>query len=219
MIALQKNNTVLRNMVFSALLLTLFSLFGGLIVERTYTLTKARIIENQRESLLKQLNSLIPPSQYDNDIFQDILQLPPNSSLHNRVNSSVFRARKQGKPIALAFTVTAPDGYNGDITLLMAIYYNGDIAGVRVISHKETPGLGDKIETRHSHWITHFNGKSLYNLTDKQWRVKKDNGYFDQFTGATITPRAVVKAVYKALKFYKQNKELLFTPSVENHHE
>lgn len=107
-------------------------------------------------------------------------------------------------------TAVAPEGYNGNIYLLVAIKIDGTLSGVRVVSHKETPGLGDGIETSRSNWILSFNGKSLDNLTNKQWAVKRDGGDFDQFTGATITPRAVVKAVNNALHYFKKNKVKIF---------
>jgi len=122
----------------------------------------------------------------------------------------VFRARKDGKPVALAITPVAPDGYVGPIKLLVAISVDGTILGVRVLSHHETPGLGDAIEEKRSNWVLGFNGHSLSNPEDKGWHVRRDGGQFDQFTGATITPRAVVKAVHKALKFYELNKDKLF---------
>ena len=105
----------------------------------------------------------------------------------------------------------APDGYSGNIHLLVAIKYDGTLAGVRVVNHKETPGLGDAVEAERSNWILGFTGKSLTNPGKKGWAVKRDGGQFDQFTGATITPRAVVKAVYKTLEYYQQHKTQLFS--------
>ena len=124
---------------------------------------------------------------------------------------TVYRARKQGKPVALALTTFAPDGYNGTIKILVGINYNGSLAGIRIVSHHETPGLGDAIETDRSNWVYQFNNKSLVNPTPKKWGVKRDGGVFDQFTGATITPRAVVKAVYRSLLYYQANRKMLFS--------
>jgi electron transport complex protein RnfG len=104
----------------------------------------------------------------------------------------------------------APNGYNGEIKLLIGIKYNGELAGVRVISHKETPGLGDKIDAKKSDWILKFEGLSLTNPTESKWKVAKDGGEFDQFTGATITPRAIVEAVKKSLVFFQQHRDQLF---------
>ena len=114
------------------------------------------------------------------------------------------------QPVALAMEPVAPDGYGGAIKLLVAIAYDGSVLGVRVVNHQETPGLGDAIEIAKSKWVTEFNGRSLSNLDAKAWHVKKDGGTFDQFTGATITPRAVVKAVYHCLEYFKTNRDKLF---------
>jgi electron transport complex protein RnfG len=116
-----------------------------------------------------------------------------------------------GQPVAAIFTSVAPDGYSGNIKLLVGILHNGVLAGVRVISHKETPGLGDAIEADRSNWILSFNEKSLQNPPLKQWGVKKDGGFFDSFTGATITPRAVVNAVKNTLLYFQENREMIFS--------
>ncbi|HIE5254938.1 TPA: electron transport complex subunit RsxG, partial [Serratia marcescens] len=107
----------------------------------------------------------------------------------------LYLARKNGQPTAAALETTAPDGYSGAIKLLVGADFNGTVLGTRVIEHHETPGLGDKIELRISDWISFFSGKKIEGPDDKRWAVKKDGGMFDQFTGATITPRAVVNAV------------------------
>jgi electron transport complex protein RnfG len=111
----------------------------------------------------------------------------------------VYRARKQNQPVATIFQVTAPDGYSGNIRLLVGVNSDQSLAGVRVLAHKETPGLGDKIEIEKADWIKQFTGKSLINPSESQWAVKKDGGEFDQFSGATITPRAVVNQTKRVL--------------------
>jgi len=124
----------------------------------------------------------------------------------------VYRARKQGKPVAAVIAAVAPGGYNGNIFLLVGIYQDGSLAGVRIVRHIETPGLGDSIDEQKSDWILSFSGKSLQKPQKNRWKVQRDGGEFNQFTGATITPRAVVKAVYNSLVYFKQNRELLFSP-------
>ena len=123
---------------------------------------------------------------------------------------TVYRARQGTQSVAVLFPVVAPDGYSGDIRLLVGIQANGELAGVRVLNHRETPGLGDAIETRRSDWIKQFAGLSLNAPPASAWKVRKDGGEFDQFAGATITPRAVIKAVRKALVFFEQNQATLF---------
>jgi electron transport complex protein RnfG len=133
---------------------------------------------------------------------------------------TVYRARMDGLPVAVMMIITAPDGYNGDIRLLAGIDAEGAVIGVRVISHKETPGLGDPIEIEKSDWILGFNKKSLRNPESNGWGVKRDDGQFDQFTGATISPRAVVKVMHNTLLYFDANKQMLFdtpTQSTDQH--
>ena len=123
----------------------------------------------------------------------------------------VYRARSEGRPVAAAMKLRANDGYNGRIDLLIGVYANGEVSGVRVLSHRETPGLGDGIDIARSDWILDFNGKSLRSPEPAGWTVERDGGVFDQFTGATITPRAVVHAVRRALEYFEENRETLFS--------
>ncbi len=199
-----------RPVFISAIFLLVFAVIGTGLVAFTFDSTAERIAENQRRALLKNLNELLPSSRYDNDIFSDILMVHNSELLGTNEPVPVYRARKNGWPIAAVLAPVAPDGYNGNIRLLVAINLDGTLAGVRVIKHRETPGLGDGIEASRSDWILGFNGKSLSNPSKEGWGVKRDGGRFDQFTGATITPRAVVKAVHKALLYFKRNKQHLF---------
>jgi len=128
----------------------------------------------------------------------------------------VFRARKNNEPVAAVLTSVAPDGYSGSIKILIAVYADGSLSGVRVISHKETPGLGDKIDAQRDDWILQFAGLSLSSPDKSRWKVKKDGGDFDQFTGATITARAVVNAIKRTLEFFEANQDKLFIPAEEN---
>jgi electron transport complex protein RnfG len=122
----------------------------------------------------------------------------------------VYRARYDGDPVALVLNMVAPDGYNGDIRMLVAVNADGTISGVRVVAHRETPGLGDPIERRRSDWILSFDQRSLGNPDEQGWAVRRDGGQFDQFTGATVTPRAVVEAVQRALEFVDRHQETLY---------
>ncbi len=199
-----------RQIVLSAALLSLFAVVGVGLVAYTYDRTAERIADNERRALLRSINELLPADHYDNDIFHDTMTVPGNDRLGTDEPVTVYRARKQGWPVAAILTVIAPDGYNGDIKLLVAIKLDGTLAGVRVINHKETPGLGDGIEINRSDWILGFNSRSLQNVTSQNWKVKRDGGDFDQLTGATITPRAVVKAVHKALLYFQTRHQRLF---------
>ena len=200
-----------KNMSISAVLLGLFAIVGTGMVAFTSTNTAERIAANERAFLLRSLHELVTPDMHDNDMFNDVIQVSEKESLGSKKPVNIYRARKDGKNIAVIISAVAPDGYAGDISLLVAIDNNSTLLGVRVASHRETPGLGDGIEIKRSNWILGFNGKSLVNPGKKGWRVKRDGGMFDQFTGATITPRAVVKAVYKALEYFKNNSDVLFS--------
>ncbi|ORU94209.1 MAG: electron transport complex subunit G [Cycloclasticus sp. symbiont of Poecilosclerida sp. N] len=196
-------------MIKSGWVLGLFSLIGIGLVSLTYLVTHEQIAENERLFVLKNLHELIPESLHDNDLLENTVQIVDSSAFGSEHEVTIYRAIKDGQLIALVASPTAPDGYNGSIKLLVAIKKNGELMGVRAISHHETPGLGDAIDTNKSDWIYSFNSKSLQEPEIKQWRVKRDGGEFDQFTGATITPRAVVKMVLKTLQYYKANHNVL----------
>lgn len=192
------------------LMLALFAISATALVALTEENTREQIAANEREALLEAINILVPKDKFDNQILQDRMNLPATDMLGTTDTTSVYRARKNGEPVAAVFTVVAPDGYSGSIRMLVGIYYDGTLAGVRVINHKETPGLGDKIEAKRNDWILQFEGLSLDKPDKNQWKVKKDGGQFDQFTGATITPRAVINALRGALEYFQDNRDKLF---------
>jgi electron transport complex protein RnfG len=199
-----------RPILISATFLFLFAVIGSGLVAFTFDSTAERIADNQRKALLKSLNELVPSNRYDNDIFADTLYADSSELLGTDQPVPIYRARKNGWPVAAVLAAVAPDGYNGTIRLLVAVNLDGTLAGVRVVQHRETPGLGDAVEAERSDWIQGFKGKSLTDPAKKGWKVKRDDGTFDQFTGATITPRAVVKAVHKALLYFQLHAHKLF---------
>ncbi|MDH5786161.1 MAG: electron transport complex subunit RsxG [Chromatiales bacterium] len=203
-------------MVIGALILGIFSVIGTALVSLTYINTKERIIENERLALLRSLHQIIDEASHDNDIYGDVITMNDRALLGSKDGVAIYRARRGGQPVAAVIASTAPDGYSGTIKLLVGINYDGTLAGVRVVSHRETPGLGDGIEAERSDWILGFNGRSLINPDEGGWRVKKDGGTFDQFTGATITPRAVVRAVHNTLRYYQQHREAIFDDGSRN---
>lgn len=202
--------TLIRNMIISAALLAGFGALGTTLVVGTFELTKDQIEASEKANLLRNLNNILPAENYNNDLLASRLTVPADSLLGYDKPVTIYQAWKDKTPVAVAYPVIAHDGYNGDIHLLIAIKASGQISGVRVISHKETPGLGDTIDINKNPWILEFDDKSINNPKQKLWRVKKDGGIFDQFTGATITPRAVVKAVYRALDYFNSNQQWLF---------
>jgi electron transport complex protein RnfG len=195
----------------SGWVLGLFSLIGIGLVSLTYSITHEKIADNERLFILQNLRELVPETLHDNDLLTDTLQVVDPSAFGNKHEVTIYKAIKNNQLMAIIASPTAADGYNGSIKLLVAIRANGELIGVRVVSHHETPGLGDAIDTNKSDWIYGFNGRSLNNPVSRLWQVKKDGGRFDQFTGATITPRAVVKAVLRTLQYYQANQETLTT--------
>lgn len=202
--------TLQKTMTQAATILTLFAVLGGGLVVLSFHVTEKPIMANERLSLLRNLNEIISSDQYDNDLFSDNRDMTNEALLGTKETVTLYRARKNGRPVAVVLTAVAPDGYNGNIRLLIGIRYEGTLAGVRVISHQETPGLSDIIDLRKSKWLLGFNDRSLNNPPEEKWKVRKDSGVFDHLTGATITPRAVVKAVKNALLFYRDFQEEVF---------
>lgn len=205
------SSSIVKHALVTAGILTVFTVIGTLMLAGTFETTKAPIAQSERASKLRLLAQVMPGELHDNDLLQDALQLPPSDLLGQHAASTAYRAYRAGQPAGVILEAIAPDGYSGDIKLLIGIDIDGEVAGVRVLAHKETPGLGDYIEADRSDWIKNFDGKSLAKLPDEAWRVKKDGGQFDYMTGATITPRAVIKAVHKAMKYFAEQRELIFS--------
>lgn len=206
---------LLKHMAITAGLLGLFAVLGTALVAVTFDVTEEPIAESKRKALLRSLNELVPEDRHDNDMFTDYIEVS-DPSLGTDKKVKVYRARKGKDNVAAVISAVAPDGYSGNIHLLVAVNYIGQLLGVRVVDHKETPGLGDAIDKDRSDWVDQFVGKSIGNPATNKWKVSKDGGEFDQLTGATITPRAVVNAVKKTLFYYMANRENLFK---ENSHE
>ena len=188
--------------------------FTGLL-SGAYLWTKPALEASAAEEKMKLVDEVLPRSEYDNSLLEDTLILPATPALGLDEPSTVYRARRGGQPVALVYEAVAPDGYAGRIRLLIALRTDGTVAGVRVTQHKETPGLGDYVEPKKDKnktrpWITQFTGLDAAKLGERDWKVKKDGGQFDFNAGATVTPRAVVKAVAKAVKFGNENRDRLF---------
>ncbi len=195
----------------NALLLALFAVITASLLAGTYLLTRERIIAAERAAEEKALLQIIPENRHDNSLLDDTLSVgPADSELGLREEKSVYLARQDEQVVAVIVPATARDGYSGDINLIVGINRDGSVAGVRVLSHKETPGLGDRVDLGKSDWVLDFNGRSLQNPKVPQWAVKKDGGEFDAFTGATITPRAVVAAVKRSLEYAASQRKQLF---------
>jgi len=199
-----------RQILLSGFFLFLFAVVSTGFVAVTEHNTRQAIAENERRVLLRNLHALLPAGRLDNDIVNDTLLITASPLLGTENGSPVYRARLRGDPVAVVFNSIAPNGYSGKIYLLVGVYFDGSIAGVRAIKHAETPGLGDALEIQKSPWVLDFDTKSLDNPSQGHWSVKRDGGVFDQFTGATITPRAVIQAVKNTLLYYEKNADTLF---------
>ncbi|MGZ8188010.1 MAG: electron transport complex subunit RsxG [Methylosarcina sp.] len=191
---------------YQAGILAGFALAAAVLLGLADLATRSVIQMRLSEDLKASLEEVVPAELHDNDLLGDTVTLESAKARLGAEKTVVYLARKQGAVSAVCFQFTAPDGYAGPINLVMGIGTQGEILGVRVISHVETPGLGDKIEITKSKWVLSFDGKSLDNLTFEQWAVKKDGGVFDQFAGATITPRKVVQAIRRGLEFYRSHR-------------
>ena len=189
-----------------------FALLASVLLGVTNCSTEGTIQQRLDEDLKKSLEEVVPVTLYDNDMLQDTVMIPSTEFNIGANETTVYLAKKSGKVSAVCFKLIAPDGYSGAINMIMGVDRDGNILGVRVLSHKETPGLGDKIEVAKSDWILSFSGRSLDNLTPVQWAVKKEGGVFDQFAGATITPRKTVQAVHRGLQLFKAHQAQLINP-------
>jgi electron transport complex protein RnfG len=200
----------LKKISSTAAAMIIFSLLASTALSISYFVTKTPIEESDARAKRIFLNQVIPSNLYDNNLVKDTISVEPNPLIGNKKNIDIYRAKKNNQVIAVIIETIAPDGYSGEIKTLVGIDQEDKILGVRVITHKETPGLGDYIEIEKSQWIKNFDLRSLDKMTEKEWAVKKDGGDFDYVSGATITPRAVIKSTYKSLLYAKENKKRLF---------
>ncbi|CAM8401238.1 RnfG Predicted NADH,ubiquinone oxidoreductase, subunit RnfG [Candidatus Methylopumilus universalis] len=199
-----------KKVSITASAMIIFSLVASAALSISYFLTKTPIEESDARAKRMFLNQVVPSNLYDNNLVKDTISVEPNPLIGNKKNIDIYRAKKNNQVIAVIIETIAPDGYSGEIKTLVGVDQKDKILGVRVITHKETPGLGDYIEVDKSHWIKNFNLKSLDETGEKEWAVKKDGGDFDYVSGATITSRAVIKSTYKSLLYVKENKKRLF---------
>ena len=202
--------TIIKHASKTALTLIAFAFVFTALLAYVFNVTKAPIEKSEAAARMALFRQIVPENMHDNDLLKDSISIAPNDFLGNKEPITANRARINNKPSAVIFEALAHDGYNGDIKLLIAINVDGSIVGVRVIKHKETPGLGDYIDIAKGNWIKLFDAESLQKTSEVNWQVKKDGGQFDYMAGATITPRAVVKAVHKALQYFAANKAALF---------
>lgn len=208
------SDSPLKHTTITALIMVAFTVIGTAMLAYTFDTTKTPIAASEAAAKMKLFDEVLPNTEHDNDLINETLSVTHGGELGNREDTKAYIARIGGKPSAVILEATAPDGYSGDIKLLVAVRENGSVAGVRVITHKETPGLGDYIDIAHGEWIKSFDQLSFSLRPEDQWKVKKDGGQFDYMAGATITPRAVVKAVKKVVAYVEANRQKLFAEQV-----
>jgi electron transport complex protein RnfG len=211
----QRESGVLRISVRTAAIMLAFTAIFTALMAGTYKATEPLVAASALAEKLRLIGEVLPPARYDNELMADAVTLPPPETLGLDQETKVWRARKNGAPVALVFEAAAPDGYSGRIGLILAVDADGRLLAQRVISHKETPGLGDYIDPKKDKnktrpWITQFSNLGFDSVPRAQWRVKKDGGRFDQMSGATISARAVTNASGRALAWVVENRDRLF---------
>lgn len=204
------SESIVKHTSKTAITMIAFAFIGTALLAYVFEITRAPIEASEAEARLALFKQILPENSYDNNLLKQTIKIAPNELLGNHQPTEANIATLNHKTAGIILEAIAHDGYSGDIKLLIAIRSDGTISGVRVLAHKETPGLGDYIDVAHGQWIKLFNDESLAKTPAKQWQVKKDGGKFDYMVGATITPRAVVKAVLKAEQYFAMNKESLF---------
>jgi electron transport complex protein RnfG len=209
---------ILQSIRFNAIVLAIFALITAIILASTDSLTRDKIAESERQAAQRKLLEIIPIERHDNDLLMDVQPIPQRfwAKLGLKKGGDIHIARRDGMPVAAIIPAITPDGYSGNIAMIIGINFDDTIAGVRVTEHRETPGLGDKVDLKKSDWILDFNGKSLVNPEASAWDVKKIGGAYDQFTGATITPRAVINQIVATLEYFSQDRERLLNQAKEN---
>ena len=209
---------ILQSIRFNAIVLAIFALITAIILASTDSLTRDKIAESERQAAQRKLLEIIPIERHDNDLLMDVQPIPQRfwAKLGLKKGGDIHIARRDGMPVAAVIPAITPDGYSGNIAMIIGINFDDTIAGVRVTEHRETPGLGDKVDLKKSDWILDFNGKSLVNPEASAWDVKKNGGAYDQFTGATITPRAVINQIVATLEYFSQDRERLLNQAKEN---
>ena len=204
------SETTIKHASKTAITLIAFAVVFTALLAFVFQITKLPIEKSEAAARLSLFRQIVPQNMHNNDLLTDTATIAPNDLLGNKQPTIANRARIDNAPAAVIIEAIAHDGYSGDIKLLIAIKADGSISGVRVLAHKETPGLGDYIDIAKDNWIKLFDNQSLLKTAEPQWKVKKDGGEFDYMAGATITPRAIVKAVHKALQYFEANKQSLF---------
>ena len=200
----------------SGVTLAVVAAFCTALVALTWQLTEDRIEANKKEWLERSLQPALAGLFFDSPVTESMIMIPPPHELPGSDAAIIYRVYAGEEPVAALFVVSARNGYAGPIRLLVGIAMDGTVTGVRVLEHRETPGLGDRIEMTKSNWVLQFDGHSLTNPEPAKWSIKDDGGQFDQLTGASVTPRAIIRAIKETLSYFEANRDAVFATPIEN---
>ena len=200
-----------RSVVSNGVTLAVIAAVCTALVAAIYQGTKERIVANEQAWLEQSLQPALAGVFFEGSVTESKLIIPAPHELPGRSDVLVYRVYAEDEPVAALFAVTAPDGYAGPISVLVGVAYDGTVTGVRILEHRETPGLGDRIESSRSNFVFQFDGRSLGNPDEKGWAIERDGGQFDQLTGASVTPRAVINAIRQTLLYFDANRDDIFS--------
>jgi electron transport complex protein RnfG len=200
----------------SGVTLAIVAAFCTSLVALTWQLTADRIEANKKAWLERSLQPALAGLFFDGSVTESMITIPAPHDLPGSEAAIIYRVYANDEPVAALFVVSARDGYAGPIRLLIGVAMDGTVTGVRALEHRETPGLGDRIDVTKSDWITRFDGDSLIDPPPAEWAIKGDGGQFDQLTGASVTPRSVIKAIKSTLTWFEANRVEVFAASAEN---
>ncbi len=203
----------------SGITLAIIAAFCTAIVALTWQLTAERIETNKKEWLERSLQPALAGLFFDSPVTESMLTIPPPHGLPGSEAAIIYRVYAGIEPVAALFVVSARDGYAGPIRLLIGIAMDGNVTGVRVLEHRETPGLGDRIDLTKSDWVLQFDGHSLRNPEPARWAIRGDGGDFDQLTGASVSPRAVINAIRETLAYFEANRVAVFAAPTQSEDE
>ena len=198
-----------KQKILSVLPLFIITLVCFITITVSHYLSKDKIKENKTRAALAVINEVIP-AEYDNDLLTDKITVTVPKNINPTGILTAYRARHNDTPVAVSLMPIITKGYNGNISLVIGIRYDGSVSGIRVLHENETEGFGNKVHQEHSDWILGFDGTNTHTTKEKDWAVKKDGGKFDQLTGATITSRSIIRIIYKTLEFYAEHRDTFY---------
>jgi len=205
----------MSSIVKGGVTLALIAALCTALVALTYTATAERIEANEQAWLERSLQPALSGLFFDSGVTESMITIPPPHDLPGSEAAIVYRVYAEDAPVAALFVVSARDGYAGPIRVLVGVDVSGSVTGVHVLEHRETPGLGDRVESGKSDWVQQFDGRSLIDPAASGWAIKRDGGQFDQLTGASVTPRAIIKAIRDTLLYFEAHREEIFSTQQE----